>query len=80
MNPVILNNDLEQSPQVEIIENIKDELQTPEVIEKVPIQVINKKIKTKTYFWTEDPNILFQPNYMFEFFPVDSMNFNQKLN
>lgn len=80
MNPVILNNDLEQSPQAEIIENIKDELQTPEVIEKVPIQVINKKIKTKTYFWTEDPNILFQPNYMFEFFPVDSMNFNQKLN
>ena len=44
MNPVILNNDLEQSPQAEIIENIKEETETPEVIEKVPIQVINKSI------------------------------------
>lgn len=31
-------------------------------------------------FWSENPNILFQSNYIFEFFPVDSMGYNQKLN
>ena len=36
-------------------------------IEKVPI-------------FTENPNVLFQQKYIFEFFPVDSMTYEQKLN
>jgi hypothetical protein len=31
-------------------------------------------------FFTEDPNILFQQSYIFEFFPTDGMAYNQKLN
>jgi Family of unknown function (DUF5762) len=31
-------------------------------------------------FWLDDPNILFQPPYLFELFPVDTMTYNQKLN
>jgi hypothetical protein len=35
---------------------------------------------TRIPFWTENPNILFQSNYMFEFFPVESMSYEEKLN
>jgi hypothetical protein len=31
-------------------------------------------------FWTNDPNILFQPPYIFEFFPMEQMSYEQKLN
>lgn len=31
-------------------------------------------------FWSENPNVLFQQKYLFEFFPVDEMTYNQKLN
>lgn len=31
-------------------------------------------------FWTENPNVLLQPKYIFEFFPVDNMSYEQKLN
>ena len=31
-------------------------------------------------FWSNNPNVLFKPEYFFEFFPIDSMNYNQKLN
>jgi hypothetical protein len=31
-------------------------------------------------FWTENPNVLFQQEYIFEFFPVEDMIYNQKLN
>ena len=31
-------------------------------------------------FWAENPNILFQKEYLLEFFPVESMTYNQKLN
>lgn len=37
--------------------------------------------KKKTIpFWSEDPNILLHQKYIFEFFPVDSMTYEQKLN
>ena len=37
--------------------------------------------KTKTIpFWGENPNVLFQNEYIFEFFPVENMTYNQKLN
>ena len=31
-------------------------------------------------FWSENLNVLFDPKYMFEFFPVDTMEYNEKLN
>jgi hypothetical protein len=31
-------------------------------------------------FWTENPNVLFQSQYITEFFPVDEMTYSQKLN
>jgi hypothetical protein len=31
-------------------------------------------------FWVENPNILFYPGHVYEFFPVESMNYNRKLN
>jgi hypothetical protein len=31
-------------------------------------------------FWSEDPNILFNQNYILEFFPTETMTYNQKLN
>lgn len=31
-------------------------------------------------FWIEDPNVLLNSEYLFEFFPVEPMSFEQKLN
>lgn len=31
-------------------------------------------------FWSDNPNILFKTEYIMEFFPVESMTYNQKLN
>ena len=40
-----------------------------------------KDIEEKSVpFWFENPNILFQKDYMFEFFPVEDMTYYQKLN
>ena len=38
------------------------------------------KKEEKIPFWSEDPNILFQQKYIFEFYPVNSMSYEQKLN
>ena len=34
----------------------------------------------KIPFWINNPNILFQHHYIFEFFPIESMTYEQKLN
>lgn len=31
-------------------------------------------------FWVNDPNVLFQKEYIFEFYPTKTMTYNQKLN
>jgi len=31
-------------------------------------------------FWYENPNIIFNPEYIFEFFPTDNMSYSQKMN
>jgi len=41
---------------------------------------INEKKKRIIPFWTENPNILFEQKFIFEFFPIDTMSYNQKLN
>jgi len=43
-----------------------------------PQSVLKKTFRIP--FWAENPNVLFQQDYIFEFFPVDSMTFEQKLN
>lgn len=39
-----------------------------------------KEDKKSIPFWSEDPNVLLHQKYMFEFFPVESMTYEQKLN
>ena len=39
-----------------------------------------KAQKQRVPFWLENPNVLFQSDYMFEFFPVETMMYSQKLN
>ena len=41
---------------------------------------MREQLTEKIPFWSNDPNILFKSEYMFEFFPVDSMTYEQKLN
>lgn len=31
-------------------------------------------------FWSKDPNIIFNQKYLFEFFPIEGMSYEQKLN
>ena len=41
---------------------------------------INNYHSPRVMFWTEDPNVLLNTQYWNEFFPTESMSFNQKLN
>ena len=41
---------------------------------------INNYHPPEILFWTEDPNVLLNTQYWNEFFPTESMTFNQKLN
>jgi hypothetical protein len=36
--------------------------------------------KEETIFWGQDPNILFHQKFLLEFFPIENMSFNEKLN
>ena len=52
-----------------------------------PIENINKiekkekcETKEKIPFWSENPNVLFDPKHILEFFPIEPMSYNQKLN
>jgi len=38
------------------------------------------KVKDVVPFWSENPNILLDQRYIFEYFPVEPMSYNQKLN
>uniref|UniRef100_A0A6C0B6L4 Minor capsid protein P9 transmembrane helices domain-containing protein n=1 Tax=viral metagenome TaxID=1070528 RepID=A0A6C0B6L4_9ZZZZ len=53
-----------------------DEEEQEEVIESPP----KKKKHVDIPFWSDNPNILFQRQYSMEFFPIDSMTYEQKLN
>lgn len=46
-------------------------------------EICNATAKKRTRhipFWAENPNILFNQKYLFEFFPVEDMTYEQKLN
>jgi hypothetical protein len=38
------------------------------------------KSKPKIPFWSEDPNVILNTNFIFEFFPSETMTYSQKLN
>ena len=47
------------------------------------VDTMNRKIKRvrrQIPFWGENPNVLLQQPYMFEFFPAHGMTYEQKLN
>ena len=44
------------------------------------INIIMNTEKDKILFWYEDPNILLNQKYIFEFFPTEKMNYKQQLN
>lgn len=46
------------------------------VIDNDTVDTVNNDIP----FWYQDPNILFDTKFIFEFFPLNNMSFNQKLN
>jgi len=50
-----------------------------DVKNKNEIEIDVLKIK-EIPFWSENPNILFNKDYILEFFPTDDMTFSQKLN
>lgn len=41
---------------------------------------VDKVNSDNPQFWSENPNILLDPRYVFEFFPAESMCYSQKLN
>ena len=47
----------------------------------LPHKIEDKKEETDSVvFWADDPNILFNTVYIFEFYPTQTMTYNQKLN
>ena len=52
------------------------------LIEKEPTTQTIPTNKKRKYipFWGEDPNVLFASKYLMEFFPTESMTYEQKLN
>ena len=55
--------------------NQKDD--NKETFSEIPIPV---RKSPKIPFWTENPNVLFDPAFLFEIFPVETMTYAQKLN
>jgi hypothetical protein len=57
--------------------------------DREPMEILNKSNKSnnnenhkqeKIQFWSENPNVLFDPKHILEFFPIEPMSYNQKLN
>ena len=68
LNVNISDQDAENLPKIEDVENQME-------------RRLSALIKTRNIpFWANDPNVLFQQKYITEFFPMDSMTFEQKLN
>jgi len=42
--------------------------------------IVPSKRRKHIPFWAENPNVLFNQKYLFEFFPVEDMTYEQKLN
>ena len=57
-------------------------LSTTKETKDIPLFTKEKKQNKKEghKFWSDDPNVLLKQEYMFEFFPVSTMAYEQKLN
>jgi len=71
----IVEQDLEDLKQIAPSEEI-DEREEPVI--SPTFDIVNKK--TIIHFWAEDPNVLLHTEHALEFFPTETMSFNQKLN
>jgi hypothetical protein len=63
--------------------NVIKEVKMPIDNDTSSVEVMTAKIENtrrKIPFWIENPNILFNSKYIMEFFPIDSMSYEQKLN
>ena len=69
-----IDNETEIHPEIPSNEEIKNVLNDINMLPK------NTKEQKIIPFWSEDPNILFNQSYILEFFPVDTMTYEQKLN
>ena len=66
--------------------NNLDALNSNSITQETPVSSgMNTDVRIKRRpkpipFWVQDPNILFKQPYVFEFFPVETMTYEQKLN
>jgi hypothetical protein len=76
-NPNIekLVDDNEHDQKIETFCDLKENMES---IAEMENKMSNSKKNIP--FWSENPNILFQQKYVFEFYPVDGMSYAQKLN
>jgi hypothetical protein len=61
-----MNNGLKSSDVETDVENVKKD-NNASAVPQIP-------------FWANDPNVLFRPAFLFEFFPMENMTYEQKLN
>ena len=61
---------------------IEKEIGEEKELSQIELQNNNKNVKKSKNipFWGENPNVLFMPKYLMEFFPVEDMTYEQKLN
>lgn len=63
-----------------ISQNLSTPLSETEQCLKKDDQKESKTIHSSVPFWSNDPNILFNKDYIFEFFPTENMSYEQKMN
>lgn len=89
INPITIvpnmQNDFSNTDVEHNLEDLKENeqvIEEEEVVEKEPAPpvVILEKSEPKIEFWSKNPNVLVQSHYIYEFFPVETMSFEQKLN
>jgi hypothetical protein len=72
-----IHDSLSKNNKKKDTENFDDVQQKIEAMTEIENKV---EKKDKIPFWAKDPNILFNEKYMFEFYPIDTMSYEQKLN
>jgi hypothetical protein len=79
-----MSNYKDENENDEVIEPISS-IKTSNKPSSTPIPIntekpIDKDATTPIPFWSKNPNIFFQYPYILEFFPIESMSYEQKLN
>ena len=89
INPITLVPNMQNDfSNTDVEHNLEDLNENEEIIEEevvvekepAPPVVILEKPQPKIEFWSKNPNVLVQSHYVYEFFPVETMSFEQKLN